>query len=163
MPRNQSRSAKTRGAESRASSERSVPKTVHTSRFYIPTSVIPAGMTYAWVAVAHDSTGTPNADNWRNKFRNGWRPVPRDRHPDLFPPVPNIGFGDDTDDVIKEGGQILCEKPTADVQKDQADNAARAKQQMDGINWTQAPGQNPFLPRFDNSTQEFKHGAEFKE
>lgn len=167
MPRGRPRSAETRDATSRAATEREVPKTVHTSRYYIPPEKIPKNMTYAWVAVAFDNTGTPNADNWRKKYRNGWRPVPRDRHPELFPSVPNIGFGDDTDDMIKEGGQILCERPTKDVLRDRKLVEDAAIQQMRGINWAQGPNQNPFaqtLPRFDQSSDiQFGHAAEFKE
>lgn len=158
------RSAETRESESRVASQRAVPSSAHTSRYHIPLHVIPKGMTYAWVAVAHDNAGTPNQDNWQRKYRKGWRPVPRDRHPDLFPPVPNVGFGEDTDGFIKEGGQILCERPTADVVADKKALERAAKAQMDGVNWTQGPNQNPFMPRFDESSKtEFAHQAEFKE
>lgn len=157
------RSADTRENGTRAAEQRSVPSSGHQSRFYIDPKVWPPGMTYAWVAVAHDSSNTPNIENWQNKYRNGWRPVPRDRHPDLFPKVPNIGFGEDTDDTIRTGGQILCEKPTTDVERDKANQANRAKQQMDAINWTQAPGENPFMPRVDKSNTTFGHAAAFKE
>lgn len=158
------RSSETRESEGRAAKQRPVPQSAHQSRYYIPPHVIPKGMTYAWVAVSFDNAGTPNADNWHRKYRKGWRPVPRERHSDLFPPVPNIGFGDDTDDMIKEGGQILCERPTRDVMEDRKANERAAKQQMDGVNWTQGPNQNPFMPRFDESSKtEFTHQAEFKE
>ena len=164
MPRGRPRSTDTREATSRASEVRESPKPSHVGRFYIPPHVIPKNMTYAWVATAFDNAGTPNSDNFRTKYRNGWRPVPRSRHPELFPPVPNIGMGMDDETNIKEGGQILCEKPTCDVEADQAENAKRARQQMEGINWTQGAGQNPMMPRFDQSTKtEFGHSAEFKD
>jgi len=168
MPRGRPRSAEAREATSRGAEARPVPKTTHTSRLYIPPHVIPKGMTYAWVAVAFDNAGTPNSDNWRNKYRAGWRPVPRTRHPDLFPPVPNIGFGDDSDDMIKEGGQVLCEKSTRDVNAAKAENERKSLEQMNGISWTQGAAQNPFaqtMPRVDygSSKTEFAHAAEFKE
>jgi hypothetical protein len=168
MARGRPRSSETREATNRAADSRPVPKTTHTSRFYIPPNVIPKGMTYAWVAVAFDNAGTPNADNWRNKYRSGWRPVPRDRHPELFPAVPNIGFGEDTDDLIKEGGQILCEKPTSDVLAARAENDKKARQQVEGVNWAQGPNMNPFaqtMPRVDlgSTPVEFGHSAEFKD
>lgn len=167
MAHSKARSAEARETKSRSAEARAVPKTIHTSRFYVPPSVWPKGMTYAWVAVAHDSSGTPNADNWRNKYRNGWRPVPRTRHPDLFPMVPNVGFGDDTDDLIREGGQILCEKATAEVEADKAANEQRSIAQMQAIDWTQDVNANPFaktMPRVDKGSKtEFGHAAAFKQ
>ena len=164
MARGRPRSTETRDMESRSANEREVPKSAHQSRFYIPPHVIPKGTTYGWVAVTYDNAGTPNQDNWYNKFRNGWRPVPRDRHPELFPAVPNIGFGEDNDAMIKQGGQILCERPTADVVRDRKANEAKSLAQMKGVNWTQGADQNPFMPRFDQSSPiEFAHSAEFKE
>ena len=164
MPRGRPRASETRDNETRAAEFRPQPKTTHESRFYIPPQLIPKGMTYAWVAFAFDNAGTPNQDNWNRKYRNGWRPVPRERHPELFPPVPNIGMGVDDETNIKEGGQILCEKPTRDVEADWAVNEKRARQQMEGINWTQGAGQNPMMPRFDQSSKtEFGHSAEFKD
>jgi hypothetical protein len=50
------------------------------------------------------------------------------------------------------------------VQAAVAANEAKSREQMEGINWTQGQGQNPFMPRFDNSTKtEFTHAAAFKE
>jgi hypothetical protein len=83
-----------------------------------------------------------------------------------FRPVPNIGFGSDDNSYIDEGGLILCEKPSADVRRDKATLEARSKQLMNGTQWTQAAGSNPFaqtMPRFDESKTEFGHKAEFKE
>ena len=168
MPRGRPRNADTREANSRATEQRQMPNTAHTSRFYIPPNVVPKGMTYGWVAVAFDNAGTRNDDNWRNKYRAGWRPVPRTRHPELFPVVPNIGFGKDDNDIIEEGGQILCEKPTRDVLAGKAANERKSIDQMNGISWTQGAGQNPFaqtMPRVDlgSTPTEFTHSAEFKE
>lgn len=163
MSRAKARNSETRDTQSRVAQARKVPQATHQSKFYIPAHVIPKGMTYAWVAVAYDNAGTQNAENWRAKYRAGWRPVPRTRHPDLFPPVPDVGFGADNDDLIKEGGQILCEKPTADVLAAKEANAAAAKAQMDGVSWMMAAGQNPFMQRFDQSNTTFGHAAEFKE
>lgn len=160
------RSAETRESGTRSAEQRQMAQSGHTSRFYIPPHVIPKGVTYAWVAVAHNSAGEKNEDNWRNKYRNGWRPVPRDRHPELFPPVPDVGFGVDNDSIIKEGGQILCEKPTKDVEADKAALAKRSRAQEKGVSWMQQQGQNPFaqtMPGFDKSQTNFKHEAEFKE
>jgi len=160
------RSSEARDSNTRAAESRQEAKTTHQSRFYIPPNVIPRGVTYAWVAVAFDNAGTFNKDNWNNKFRAGWRPVPRDRHPELFPPVPNIGFGSDDDRYINEGGLILCEKPTVDVRRDRDALERLARQQMEGQKWTQAQGANPFaqtMPRFDESKTEFGHSAQFKE
>jgi hypothetical protein len=166
MARNSSRTASTRNAGSRAATQRATPQTTHTSQFYIPPEVIPKGFTYRWVAVAHDSAGTPNQQNWQAKFTAGWRPVPRDRHLDMFPPIPNVGFGEDTSDVINRGGQILCEKPTAEVERDRAAIEAHSRQQMEAIDWTQDVSANPFaktLPRVDNgSNTTFGHMAAFK-
>jgi hypothetical protein len=168
MPRGRPRSTDTREATSRASEVRESPKPSHVGRFYIPPHVIPKNMTYAWVATAFDNAGTPNSDNFRTKYRNGWRPVPRDRHPDLFPSVPNIGFGADDDELIKEGGQVLCEKLTRDVEKARNDINKKTQDQMDGINWAQGQNMNPFsqtMPRrdFGSTPTEFKHSAEFKD
>lgn len=160
------RNSETRDSNSRTAETRKVHKSTHESRFHIPAEVIPRGMTYAWVAVAFDNSGTYNKDNWNNKYRSGWRPVPRDRHPELFPPVPNIGFGTDDDKYINEGGLILCEKPSVDVKRDRDIVEARARKLMEGTNWTQSSGTNPFaqtLPRFDESKTEFGHVTQFKD
>ena len=160
------RNSDTRESNSRTAASRSAMRTTHQSRFYIPPEVIPKDMTYAWVAITFDNAGTQNKDNWNQKYRAGWSPVPRDRHPELFPPVPKIGFGSDDNSYIDEGGLILCEKPSADVRRDKATLEARSKQLMNGTQWTQAAGSNPFaqtMPRFDESKTEFGHKAEFKE
>lgn len=167
MPRTKSRDSEARATTSRAAQQRPDPGVNHTSQFYIPPKAIPKGFTYRWVAVEHDSGGTRNEQNWQVKYSAGWRPVPRSRHMDIFPPIPDVGFGGDTTDIIKRGGQILCEKATVDVERDRELNAARAKQQMDAIDWTQDKNSNPFaqtMPRVDRGSQTtFSHAAEFKE
>lgn len=166
MARTKSRAATDRAAVSRAGNQRPIMSADRQSAFYIPPNVIPDGFTYRWVAVAHDSAGTPNEQNWQAKYGMGWRPVPRGRHIDLFPRIPNVGFGEDTGDIITRGGQILCEKPTADVEQDRAANEDRARQQMEAIDWTQDTNANPFsktLPRVDRgSNTTFGHAAAFK-
>lgn len=167
MARTKSRTAEARETTTRAAQERPDHGANHTSQFYIPKKVIPKGFTYRWVAVQHDSTGTPNEQNWQTKYSQGWRPVPRSRHMELFPPIPDVGFGGDTADIIKRGGQILCEKPRSEVERDRAATDAKTAAQQKAIDWTQDTGANPFaqtMPRVDRGSQTtFGHAAEFKE
>lgn len=64
----------------------------------------PNGMAYAWKRVALE--GEPDTENLDKMQRDGWRPVPNSRHPEI-----------DSQDArnIVVGGLALCERP-ADVE-----------------------------------------------
>jgi hypothetical protein len=86
------RNSETRESTTRTAESRSAMRTTHQSRFYIPPEVIPKTMTYAWVAITFDNAGTQNKDNWNQKYRAGWTPVPRDRHPGCFRPCRTLAL-----------------------------------------------------------------------
>lgn len=161
MPR-KPRSSETRNAQTRASDAREMPQAVHESIFYIDPKKWRTGYTYAWVGV--ECMNQPMQTNWEMKYRKGWRPVPRDRHPDLFPPMPDIGFANGNDTIVRRGGQILCERPTADVENDRRILNDKAVTQMNSINWSQSHDANPLIPRVNHSSPvQFGHAASFKE
>lgn len=80
---------------------------------YIPPNAIPKGMIYAWIA--EYLMGDPQDNNVEKRLRKGWNPVPADRHPDLVAPLLPGRVRNDHN-VIRRGGQILCEmsKPEHD-------------------------------------------------
>lgn len=130
------RAAQTRLRSARKSDLRKVPQNAHQSALYVPKHVWPPGMTYGWVSIA--TLNEPNHTNWAQKVRNGWTPVPRERHPDLFPSMPIPGFEDKASQYILVGNNtILCEKPTRLVEEAAAEkrrNNAEVIQQT--AQWT---------------------------
>lgn len=73
--------------------------------YYVPSEAIPDGMTYNWKR-AFISACAPDIEHYSEMVTNGWRPVPRLRHPDLFS-CAGGGYW------IEVGGLILMEKPIA--------------------------------------------------
>ena len=84
-------------------------------RFSIDQSMIPDGFTYEWRN--HTVIGQTFQEDTNDDYRNGWRPVPASRHPDLA--------GRDTNGAIIMSGSILCERPLAFSEKARADERDR--------------------------------------
>jgi hypothetical protein len=76
---------------------------------YIDPNLVPDGMVYAYFT--ETVLGQPDMNTLGRAAKNGWRPVPADRHPELNPMV-LLGLNNTmTDNVIRNGGQILLELP----------------------------------------------------
>jgi hypothetical protein len=56
-------------------------------------------------------------------WKNGWRPVPADRHPGRYTPVGTKGN-------VLRGGMILMERPEALCDEARADMVSKAREQM---------------------------------
>jgi len=134
MPR-QSRQAQSRGAETRRANHRESLQSVFQSTLHIPQHVIPNGMTYAWVRSA--SMNQPDNTHISKKIRAGWSPVPRDRHPDMFPMINISGVMQSNETIIAEGGLILCEMPTKDFRRRREELESENRVVMEGIAWQQ--------------------------
>jgi len=83
----------------------------HVGIFHIEEGTKPDGMVYAFFVEFNQDKPTEISSALVNAERNGWRPVPADRHPELVPGYslgimsgPLTGF-------IRKGGQILLELP----------------------------------------------------
>lgn len=142
-----SRSAQTRDSNRRLSIRPAINDAVR-SGLYIDPAVWPRGYTYRWIRVGVN--GAVDNKNWSVKTRAGWKPVPRDRHPDLFPSLPMPGSNTTTQDVIMYGDLCLCERPTKDVLRDkqrQADETVAANDCVKDY----VDGGSPNVPRFDQS------------
>ncbi len=153
------RAAESREAVSRKSNKRPMPKPHWQSKLYIPQHVIPAGMTYKWVRVA--TLNQADGNNWQNNMIAGWKPVPRDRHVDLFPFIPIPGLAQE-ETYINVGSLILCERPSHEVAEDKAARERDTMEQVQSINWTldgpnAAPVVNESEPvRIERAVAEFQ-------
>jgi len=127
------RRTQTRAAASRKADMRTMPKPHYQSRLHVPQHAVPTGMTYAWVRVA--TRNEPDPTNWQNKSIGGWKPVPRERHIELFPYVPVAGLEQNAE-IINVGDLILCEKPTAEVQNDRKQQERETRETLESIEWT---------------------------
>lgn len=147
MARGGTRTAGNRAATSRQTSMRQRPQNEYQSALYIDPLSIPRNMTYRWVREA--SLAQPDQNNVTKALRTGWRPVPADRHPEFMPPsIP--GLTDHLDQtLIRNGGLLLCERLTRDVERD-ADFAQSMNDQAVNGNAYKAE-ESDGVPRFDDS------------
>jgi hypothetical protein len=136
-----------------------MPKPHWQSKLHIPKELIPPGMTYGFVRVA--TLNEPDGNNWQNKMISGWKPVPRDRHLNLFPFIPIPGVSQN-EQYINVGDLILCEKSTRDVERDRRERERDTMEQMQSISWTldgpiAAPVVNESSPvQIERATAEFQ-------
>jgi hypothetical protein len=133
MPR-QSRTAETRNAVTRNASARRMPQTHYKSKLYIPPEIIPKDKVYKWVRIS--TLNEPDPNNWAEKNSNNWQPVPRDRHPELYPSIPIPGMADQQHKFITNGGLMLCEKPKKEVQQDYAELRRENLDAIRSVKWT---------------------------
>lgn len=96
----------TRAATARAATARPTPRDTSTGKLHIDSSIIPRDRQYLWVR--ETTLGQPDPENVAERMREGYAPVPAERHPDLVPPpFP----GQPKPDYIRRSGQILMEIP----------------------------------------------------
>lgn len=127
------RKDQTRAVEARKAEMREMPQAGYESNTYIPSGIIPQGMSYRWIRLS--TLNEPDHGNWSTKTRRGWKPVPRERHLDIWPYIPMPGHNTDSAAIIN-GGLILCEIPThyLKAQKDQQERDTADA--MNSIAWT---------------------------
>jgi len=155
---NQTRSSESRGATGRKAERRPMPKPHWQSKLYIPGHLIPAGMTYKWTRVA--TLNQPDGNNWQNNMIAGWKPVPRERHIDLFPYIPIPGVTQD-EQYINNGDLILCERPTKDVMAEKREKERDTFEQVNSVQWAldgqiAAPVVNESRTEIERVTAEFQ-------
>lgn len=139
-----------------------MPQDNYVGNLHIPKDEIPPGMTYRWMRVSVNNE--PDNGNWQRKMRGGWKPVPRSRHPEYFPIMNIPGFKNDQyNEVILEGGLLLVEKPTKDVEQSQRRLQEEAIEVMEAVDWENHGDKD--TPRFNESSnvQIERTTAEFKE
>lgn len=95
-----SRASTTRVATQRALHSRSEFR----GKLHIDPARVPKDKTYIWVR--ETVLGAPDHENVSERMRDGWAPVPLDRHPEFMPPVLE---GHIRSPYIRRGGQILME------------------------------------------------------
>jgi hypothetical protein len=159
MTRQATRAAEARQSTTRAMAERKPPAEVQ-SMFHIDRASVPKGMRYEWKT--EFVLGQHAREQLTQNLRNGWSPVPADRHPELVPPpLP----GQTAETVIRTGGHILCERAEPDCLaveraiRSETDARTRAKERELGVSSDPAnfPRLAPELsttieapPRFEN-------------
>lgn len=131
MPRG--RSAETRASTTRKVQKREMPQVAYESDLYVPPEIIPDGMAYRWIGKTADNAPIPG--NWARKMRQGWRPVPRSRHEDLYPFIATPGINEDAS-IIEMGGLVLCEIEKGKLQQRREMLQNEAIEQMNSIAWT---------------------------
>ncbi len=146
-----------RAAESRQTEKRDMPQGGYESALYVPPEIVPHGMTYRWVRLS--TINEPDHGNWSKRTRQGYKPVPRDRHLDIWPYIPMPGHSTDSNAIIN-GGLILCEIPTHVMKAAKKHQEAETAEQMNAIAWTTEGLNN--APKINESGRA-QHGVvEFK-
>jgi hypothetical protein len=102
-------------------------------KLYIDPTRIPKGAVYGWVR--EYIQGEPDDNNVQERLMGGWKPVPADRHPELVPPA-LPGREQDTSNVIRRGGLILCEISRKEYAERRAEIQAENYEAIQGIAWT---------------------------
>lgn len=154
MPRGvrASRATETRNATQRKAQYRQMPQAIQESPLYIPPHIIPDDMEYSWVRIAVHNQ--PDHNNWSTKAGKGWRPVPMDRHPDVFPPIPAMPGMESPGNIIMRGsGLVLCERRKADVQRDRNRTRQTNRDAIEKIKFTgQDAPTNSLMPPIDRGS-----------
>jgi hypothetical protein len=91
-----------------------------TSRFDVPPEIVPDGIEYQWnTSEIFSQPMTQRMAGWQ---KQGWRPVPAERHPGRWTPIGAAG------DIVVDG-LMLCERPKAwcDRAREHERRAARAQ------------------------------------
>ena len=144
-----SRSSNTRSAQARTANQRQALQDHMKSATYVPPEMVPEGKKYRWISTA--TTGATDDRNWANRMREGWRPVPRARHPEYFPTLPMPGVGDRSDGAIMYGSLCLCERDEEAVLGSRADVQKSTLEQMEVMK-SYVEGGDAMTPRFNESS-----------
>lgn len=156
----------TRMSESRLSNQKPMPQTRHVGMLYVPEHIQKEakkrGMILRWIAETVE--GSPRAVNVQSRLINGWKPVMVDQYPDMQTPVLP---GQQPEQIIRRGGQILVEKPIKDYLAERADVDAQNMEDLQQVNWADGPNE-PTMPRADfgskvNIERVVSTGPAFKE
>lgn len=91
-------------------------------RLWVPPEIIPDGMSYQWCTAEVYGQPQPQRISWFQ--RQGWRPVPAERHPGRWTPLGATGS-------IIVDGLMLCERPQVFTDRARAHENAKARQQME--------------------------------
>jgi hypothetical protein len=92
-----------------------------TDEFYIPRDIIPDGWDYEWKRKT--LLGSEDPAYQVQVARNGWEPVPADRHPEMMPSTGNYT-------VIERKGMLLMERPKEITDEVRNADLRRARQQV---------------------------------
>lgn len=137
----------TRMSESRASNQARMPQTRHVGMLHIPEQIQrearKRGMILRWIAETVE--GSPRAVNVQARLMNGWKPVMVDQYPDMATPVLP---GQQPEQIIRRGGQILVEKSIKEYQAERAEIDREHLEELRHVNWADGPN-DPTMPRED--------------
>jgi len=134
---------KSRATQNRVMVERRRPREEEESIFYIDPAIIPSGICYQWKT--ETVMGMQARETLASNLKNGWSPVPAERHPELVPP-PLPGYPPDT--LVRRGGMILCEMPKDYVMEDYANNERRTAEITAAKEAELGATTNSLYPRF---------------
>lgn len=90
--------------------------------FFVDQKIIPKGMSYEWKA--ETVFGRPENAHQIDLRENHWKPVPSTRHPELCP--------DGYEGPIRQGGQILMERPDYLTKEALKEGYVEAREQLTG-------------------------------
>lgn len=161
-----SRNTETRGYETRKAEKREILADYEQTATFIDPAVWERGMHYFWVR--YKARGEVDDSNWAKRMRQGFKLVPRSRHLDLFPPMPELGAEGKASEYIIMGGLVLAEMPETRWQAFQDRQRQETIEQNSTINeWVE--GGTDATPHFGESSDvEYrravhKRGSDFKE
>lgn len=109
-----------RGADQRSAQrgeQRLRRESISNDQYWIDPAKIPDGMSYNWKRYSYG--GKVDATHQRNMMVQHWKPVPRERHPEM-------AWVESTSNYIEKDGLILMERPaylTEDAHRERVNDA----------------------------------------
>lgn len=144
-----SRTGETRGYETRKAEKREEISDYESAATYVHPRHWPPGMTYYWIR--YKARGEVDDSNWAKRMRQGFKLVPRSRHLDLFPPMPELGAESKASEYIIMAGLVLAEMPTSRWEAFQDKQRKETVEQNNTINsWVE--GGTDQTPHFGESS-----------
>lgn len=161
MPRGR-RAAEGREINRREASKRAMPDVSFRGVLYFPREEIPEDKEYFWIA--ETCLNAPLDNNVTQALMAGWSPVPADRHPNhVAPPLP--GREGVVQNVIRRGGQLLCEIDKNKFRKMNDERRQKSLAQIKAVSRALADGpqKNPTMPFVVDDDRTYVEKRTFKE
>lgn len=140
---------RTRNSETRNAEQRPDMESQFQSTLFFPRHRWAKGMTCRWIRVA--AAGRVDNENWAKAHQRGWRPVPADQAPEYS--IPNPDGTTTPGAIIRVADHILCQKPTAQVERDKEDLQQMTRDRLRYLDEFVRENPDADVPRFNYSPE----------
>lgn len=130
-----------------------------TSTFNIDPADIPEGMHYC--AIRKGVNGKPDMRNIQTALRQGYKPVPASRHPELILPDSISLIADVNKEILESGDLILMEIPIEKLKELTTRSDWLANEQTKSVEWATKEGFHESMPR-QNSFRGYSTSSDFQ-